>query len=464
MMFPFTRLHHSKVPPLPQEILECILGHCSPKELHACSLASSSFRFPAQQALFHNVTILLSNTCTCSTPFRRIRVDVDVFFASNARIASYIRHLSLILSSSPPLSQALPYLKGLKSLSLHAHNDERSHGIFVDWRVIPAPLTDALSALVQTTEIESLKLQCITHFPLAVALSLRHLIIYGCVSFDITTLVPDKRPIQLQSLHANFDRVLQTLVDLPFLDLSSLVRFDAGLGDPTSIETIQRILDVCAPTLQALYLIVYSSTSRSPILRVLIDHKFIDDIFESHDPLSLSNLTSLTSLTLPLKSPASLKWCTHTLLTLPSSHSILTLTLYISGPLPTKHSQIDCIALYTQIDALSIRKLNIDDRRFLRGRRMKELEDDDKLTLEELLPRLANPGSREAQVPDLLFLPWFIRQFTLGLPPSSPPPQVLPYLKGLKALSLYEYKFHQADWRGFRAPLTVTLSTFDANT
>ncbi|KAG6908554.1 hypothetical protein DXG01_004187 [Tephrocybe rancida] len=359
MFFPFTHRHHSKVPPLLQEILEHIIGHCTPKDLRACSLASSSLRFPAQRALFHEITILLFNTHARFT-------SVDIFLASNARIASYICHLTLVLSSSSLPPQSLPHLKGLKALCLHAH--ELHH---VDWRVFPVPLTDALSTSMQTPGMESLELRNIAHFPLAVALPLRHFIIFGRGPFDTTTLVPDERLSQLQSLRVAFHYVLKTLVDLSFLDLSRLVRFDTGVNDPASIAIIQRILDGCAPTLQDPCLRAYSSD------------------FESHDSLFLSHLTSLTSLFLPLTSPASLKWCTHTLLTLPSSLSMLTLILHTFGPIPTKHFPIDCIALYTQLDALPIRKLYIDRQRSLQGLYVKELEDDDELTLEELLPRLA---------------------------------------------------------------------------
>ncbi|KAG6908556.1 hypothetical protein DXG01_004189 [Tephrocybe rancida] len=397
MFFPSTHR-----PPLPQEILEPILGHCSPKDLCACSLASSSLRFPAQRALFHKVTLFLYN--------RPARFNtVDIFLASNARIASYIRHLTLGLSSSSPPPQVLQYLKGLKALTLYAYKFDQA-----DWRAFPAPLTDALSILMQTPEMESLELRNIAHFPLAVVLPLRHLIIFGRWPFDTTTLVPDEGPSQLRSLRVEFHWVLQALLDLPFLDLSRLVRFDAGLGDPTSIETIQCILDGCASTLQDLFLRAYSSD------------------FESHHPLSLSHLTSLMSLSLPLTSPASLKWCTHTLLTLPSSLSILTLNLYIFGPLPTKHSQIDCIALYTQIDALPFRKLYIDRQPSLPGLYVQELEDDDELTLEELLP-----SSNSA--PHL--------------------PKFFAYLMGLNALILNIYGLPECDynWRAYPKTLADVI-------
>ncbi|KAG6908553.1 hypothetical protein DXG01_004186 [Tephrocybe rancida] len=368
MLSSFTHHHHHQlvqVPSLPQEILEHIIGHCPSKDLRACSLVSSSLRFPAQRALFHNITIRLHNTSTRFT-------SVDIFLASNARIASYIRHLTLHVSSSPPPPQFLPHLKGLKALTLDADDHAELHQI--DWRAFPAPLTDALSRLMQTPEMESLELRNITHFPLAVALPLRHLIIFGRGPFGTPTLTPDEGPSQLQSFHVDFRYVLQKLVDLSLLDFSHLVRFDAVVGDPESVGTIQRILSGCAPTLQALR------------LRALCSD------FESHHPLSLSQLKSLKTLMLPATSPTSLEWCTHTLLTLPSSHSILTLTLCALGPLPIKHSSIDCIALYTQIDALPFRKLYIDHQRsllgFLPGIYLKELEDNDELMLEELLPRL----------------------------------------------------------------------------
>ncbi|KAG6907403.1 hypothetical protein DXG01_009015 [Tephrocybe rancida] len=364
------------VPSLPQEILECIIGHCPPKDLRSCSLACSSLRFPAQQALFHKITILLFDTSTRFT-------SVDIFLASNARIASYVRHLTLGIWSSSPHPQVLPHISGLKALTLYAYELHQA-----DWRVFPAPLTDALSTLMQTPEMESLELRNITHFPLAVALPLRHLVIFGRGPFDTNTLVPNERPSQLQSLRVAFHYVLQTLVELPFLNLSRLVRFDTGVGNPASLRTIQCILDGCAPTLQALCLRAYPSASRTPILHVHTNHEFTGDAFEFHEPLSLSHLTSLTSLTLPLTSPASLSWCAHTLLTLPSSLSILTLTLYTFGALPTKHSLIDCIALYTQIDALSIHKLYVDREHHLQGGCVKELADDDEPTLEALLPRL----------------------------------------------------------------------------
>ncbi|KAG6908558.1 hypothetical protein DXG01_004191 [Tephrocybe rancida] len=120
------------------------------------------------------------------------------------------------------------------------------------------------------------------------------------------------------------------------------------------------------------YLRAYWSTSQSPILRPTPSSPTTHIL---HVPLATPNIPRLPQMvhTHPRHLP------------LPS---VLTPTPYTFVPLPAKHSSIDCITLDTQIDALSLRKLYID-KHPLRGRRVNELDEEEEVTLEELLPRLA---------------------------------------------------------------------------
>ncbi|KAG6914506.1 hypothetical protein DXG01_016855 [Tephrocybe rancida] len=196
--------------------------------------------------------------------------------------------------------------------------------------------------LIQARELRTLELRSIVHFPLAAALPLGNLIIrLGSGPFDTTT-ASHSPTHHLQSLHMERHAILRTLIDVPFLSISRLVRFEAfEKNNVDTIITIQHVLDVCAETLQVFHLNVYR-----------------DEPF-TH-PLTLTLLKSLTTLHLPghFSCPDAFPWCTHTLsaLPLPVSSPTIAVTLQAAGSLPsTDTDDTD----WPQIDRLLVRTLHI---------------------------------------------------------------------------------------------------------
>ncbi|KAG6907401.1 hypothetical protein DXG01_009013 [Tephrocybe rancida] len=370
MSFRFPRLRRrSKPPPFPPEIFERILAHCGSRDQRKCSLAASFLQFPAQRALFHKVTILLSPTSRLTN-----WTTIDNFLASNPRLASYVRHLSLGISPASEPPKCLPHLSlsGLRALTLYADSLTQS-----DWRALPAVLTDALYTLIQARELRTLELRNIAHFPLAVALPLDYLIIrLGSGPFDTTTSVSHSPRHHLQSLRVESHAILRTLIDVPFLSISRLIRFEAFANNVDTLITIQHVLHICAETLQVFHLDVYR------------DKPF------TH-PLTLTLLKSLTTLHLPVhfSCPDAFPWCTHTLSTLPLpiSSPTIALTLQATGSLP------DTDADWSQIDRLPVRTLHIHRE----TRPQYDIHE-----LEELLPGLAG------------------RNAIVGSPPPPPPMEV----------------------------------------
>ncbi|KAG6914504.1 hypothetical protein DXG01_016853 [Tephrocybe rancida] len=387
--FPHLRRRDNVAPAVPQEILELILAFCTPKDLRSCSLTSTDLRFPAQKMLFRKITIHLYP----SAPARY--GHLDDFLTSNPRIASYIRHLTLGLSWSSWPPQVLPHLKGLRALTLDVHSYKKD-----DWRAFPTPLRDALETLMKAPDMQTLELQALAHFSLAVALPLTHLVIIGRRPLAITPhQIPAEGPSRLHTLRVEHNEVLQTIVDAPFLDLSRLVRFDAFVGDRGAPVTIQHVLNICAPTLQELCLRAHPSDS-------------FDDTLD----LSLALLSALTDLTLPLTTTSSLQWCTHTLLTLLTPVTV-TVTFHTSGPLP--HNQpswghIDCMPLWAQIDDLPLCKLH-----FRREPPWEVGSEPDEPSAKELLPKLAR------------------RKVLVG--PSPPPPLPRPPTMEVQSRSLWSW-------------------------
>ncbi|KAG6909208.1 hypothetical protein DXG01_001515 [Tephrocybe rancida] len=333
-------------------------------------LASSSFRLPAQRALFHTVTIFLY-----PKPTRRYG-DLDGFLTSNPRIASYIYHLRLCLFSISRPPRVQRHLSSLRALTLFPYKYKK-----VDWRAYPARFTSALYTLLKGPKMRCLALSSrIIHFPLASALSLTHLTIPGYHHDTTMPQIPPEDPTYLQSLRVESYETLCTFIDLPhFLSLSRLVHFDAAVYSNAVLVIIQHIVDGCAPTLQDLHLHWGSSGPSFP-------------------QLSLALLTSLTNLTFTLMTSTSLHWCTQALSTLPSLRSpgrpSLALTFHANGFLRyNKHTwnRLDYVHLWAQIDILPIRTLHIHRKDYLPvgGGRGRTPSVDDEPKLEELFPTLA---------------------------------------------------------------------------
>ncbi|KAG6907399.1 hypothetical protein DXG01_009010 [Tephrocybe rancida] len=330
----------SKPPPFPQEILELILNQCASEDQRSCSLASQFLRYPAQKALFHRVKFYLYRERNDA----RRNGELNNLLASNPRIASYVCHLRLILTSSSQLPEALPHLTRLRVLSLWEYRG-------ADWQTYPAKIRDALYTLMRAPQMQTLNLRNIVNFPLAAALPLKHLkyrpgppgrIYYSGPETQIP--YEPEGPSSLQSLGVGSDYALRRLLNFPFLlDPSRLVRFDAIVTERGASVSIQYILDICAPTLQEL------------CLRAEPTSNYFSE------PLTFTSLTSLTDLTLPLTYIASLQWSVRTLSTLPPSVFPVALTLRDSEfpilRVPHFWGRTDCMPFWAEIDDLPLRKL-----------------------------------------------------------------------------------------------------------
>ncbi|KAG6907862.1 hypothetical protein DXG01_007075 [Tephrocybe rancida] len=283
-------------PIFPQEIFGLIIASIDTRGAHesfdptlrACSLVCTSFRDPAQRRLFTSITLTLPDP-----PDEHI-APVSVLWRSSPRLCGYIENLGIMISA-PEECEPLPIapLPRLRAITLFPFRYLLAPDAFLKWQEVPPEVRRALYEVMWGPGVESLRLEWVEGFPVNAIVAcgaLRELELidteFAEKGDDVISETPRSEGEPQGCIE--FMEVFNTVVEPLFLfsspktliSLASLISLEYLVNERNSCEECQTILDLTAPFLTELLLVVAESYIKDltlPHPKILRHIKFLPE-------------------------------------------------------------------------------------------------------------------------------------------------------------------------------------------